>query len=85
METVVDKSGYLFELGEIYKFKDLIEITDKAIIKEIIVDGGKQSMDYYNEFIRLVAMEVDHTLNKKQFYELKDKLIADMKKHLQSK
>jgi len=41
METIVDKSGYLFELGEIYKFKDLIEITDKAIIKEIIVDGDE--------------------------------------------
>ena len=85
METVVDKSAYFFELGEIYKFKDLIEITDKAIIKEIIVDGDKQSMTYYHEFIKLVAMEVDHTLNKKQFKDLKDKLIADMKKYLQSK
>ncbi|OFY98921.1 MAG: hypothetical protein A3K10_05720 [Bacteroidetes bacterium RIFCSPLOWO2_12_FULL_31_6] len=85
METVVDKSAYLFELGEIYKFKDLIEIMDKAIIKEIIVDGDEQSMAYYKEFIRLVAMEVAHELNKTEFSKLKNKLIADMKKHLQSK
>ncbi len=85
METVVDKTAYLFELGEIYKFKDLIEITDKAVIKEIIIDGDKQSMSFYHEFIKLVAMEVDHTLNKNQFRDLKNKLIAEMKKHLETK
>ncbi len=85
METTVDKRAYLFELGEIYKFKDLIEISDKAIIKQIIIDGDNQSMAYYQEFIKLVAMEVAHELNKTEFNGLKDKLVANMKQYLENK
>ena len=49
------------------------------------MDGDEQSMAYYNEFIKLVAMEAAHELNKTEFRNLKNTLIANMKKHLQSK
>lgn len=84
METI-DNRSKIYELEEIYKYKDLIEITDRDIIKEIIFDRDEQSTVFYNEFMKLVAMEVDHELNKNQFTELKEELIFEMKKYLERK
>jgi len=81
----VDKRSSIFELDEIFKYKSLIERTDRDVIKEIIYEDDEESIALYNEFLKLVAMEVDHELNKTQFYELKDELIIDMKKHLGKK
>lgn len=82
---VVNKKGSLFELEEIYKYKSLIDVKDKAVIKRVIIDGDETCIAFYQDFIELVAKEVDHTLNKTQFYELKDKLVADMKNYLTNK
>jgi hypothetical protein len=81
METV-DNRGSIFELNEIYKYKDLIELEDKATIKAIICDVSNESNALHKEFLRLVAQEVDHKLNKAEFKVLKDKLIKDMNTHL---
>lgn len=81
METI-DNRASIFELDEIYKYKDLIDISDKAILKEIICTGDEQSDNLYSEFLNLVAKEVDHELNKEEFSKLKNELIIDMKKHL---
>ncbi len=63
----VDNRASLFELDEIYKYKDLIEATDKAIIKEVICKTDDQSVALHQEFLKLVADEVDHQLNKAEF------------------
>ncbi|MBL4594724.1 MAG: hypothetical protein JKX68_13050 [Flavobacteriales bacterium] len=79
----VDNRASLFELEEIYKYKDLIETSDRDVIKAIIFDNGEQSTALYNEFLKLVANEVDHQLNKAEFSDLKDKLMGEMKNHLE--
>ena len=84
METI-DNRASIFELDEIYKYKDLIEATDQVIIKEIICADDEKSEHLHAEFLKLVAKEVDHELNKAQFTDLKDKLVAEMKQHLESK
>ncbi|MDG1477288.1 MAG: hypothetical protein P8Q14_09085, partial [Vicingaceae bacterium] len=76
MRTVDNRSA-LFELNEIYKYKDLIELEDKEVIKKIICDVSESSNDLHNEFLRLVKQEVDHKLNKSEFKVLKDKLIRE--------
>jgi len=81
METV-DNRAKVFELEEIYKYKDLIEITDKEIIKKIIFRGDEAGDELYGEFITLVTNEVDHQLNKKEFNDLKNELISRMSKYL---
>lgn len=78
----LDKRGVLFELEEIYKYKDLIEKSDKSVIQEIIYNGDKEAMALYNEFIILVGKEVDHQLNKAEFTVLKDELVGAMKEYL---
>lgn len=83
METIDNRSS-IFELNEIYKYKDLIELEDKATIKAIICDTQKASNDLHQEFLRLVTEEVDHKLNKAEFKVLKDKLINDMKAYLEN-
>lgn len=83
MDTIDNRSS-IFELEEIYKYKDLIELEDKEIIKRIICDINEGSNDLHKEFLRLVAQEVDHKLNKSEFKVLKDKLIRDMKAYLNS-
>ena len=79
---IIDNRSSLFELDEIYKYKDLIELEDKETIKAIICDAKESSIALHGEFLSLVAQEVDHRLNKSEFKELKDKLIKDMKAHL---
>jgi len=79
---LIDKRSHLFELDEILKYKSLIEKTDRETIKAIIYKNDEESKLLHDEFIKLVAMEVDHQLNKTEFYELKDKLITKMKQHL---
>ena len=81
----IDKRSSIFELEEIYKYKSLIERSDRDVIKEVIYDNDEESEALYDEFLKLVAMEVDHELNKTEFYDLKDELIIDMKKHLGKK
>ncbi len=81
METIDNRSS-IFELDEIYKYKDLIELEDKEIIKAIIFDLSDASVALHEEFLRLVAQEVDHKLNKDEFRVLKDKLMREMKAHL---
>ena len=84
METI-DKRGLIFELNEIFKYKGLIERADRDVIKAIIYDGDELSNSYHQEFMVLVAREVDHELNKEEFYALKNELVAKMKQHLGSK
>lgn len=79
---VIDKQGALFEVDEIFKYKDLIDRADRDVIKEIIHKDDDKTSAFYNEFKELVVKEVDHTLNKAQFAELRDELIANMKSHL---
>ncbi len=81
METI-DNRESLFELDEIYKYKDLIDSSDKDVIKKIIFDKDEEANRLHLEFIRLVTQEVDHKLNKAEFKVLKDKLIRDMTTYL---
>ena len=81
MEAIDNRSS-IFELEEIYKYKDLVELEDKVVIKAIICDVNESSNNLHKEFLRLVAQEVDHKLNKDEFKVLKDKLIREMKAHL---
>jgi len=82
METV-DNRASLIELDEIYKYKNLIELSDKDIIKKIIFKGDAKSKNLYSDFIKLVADEVDHQLNKAEFAEEKKRLIGKMKAYLE--
>ena len=81
----VDNRSKIFELDEIFKYKNLINNSDKQIIKEIICTNDDKSVDFYAEFINLVTKEVDHVLNKAEFEALKNKLIVEMKEHLNTK
>jgi len=82
METI-DNRPKLYELDEIYKYKDLINTADKATIKQIIFKGDEKSTQLYNEFMKLVADEIDHQLNKDEFSEMKKVLIGKMKAYLE--
>ncbi|MDG2226599.1 MAG: hypothetical protein P8L20_02590 [Flavobacteriales bacterium] len=82
METV-DNRASLIELDEIYKYKNLIELSDKDVIKKIIFKGDAKSKNLYSDFIKLVADEVDHQLNKVEFAEEKKRLIGKMKAYLE--
>jgi hypothetical protein len=82
---IVDKRDSIFEINEIYKFKDLIDIADKNVIKEVIYDGDEKCLSFHQEFMKLVAMEIDHELNKTQFSKLKNQLISDMRRYLEGK
>ena len=84
METI-DNRASLHELEEIYKYKDLIESSDRDIIKQIIFDVNEQSTSLYNEFLKLVADEIDHSINKAEFKVLKDSLIVKMTGYLELK
>ena len=83
METI-DNRNKLYELDEIFKYKNLIDASDMQVIKEIVYDETKKPNGFYAEFISLVTKEVDHQLNKVEFTELKDKLVSEMKQHLES-
>ena len=82
METI-DNRASLIELDEIYKYKNLIELSDKDVIRKIIFKGDMRSKGLYSDFIKLVADEVDHQLNKAEFAEAKKKLIGKMKAYLE--
>jgi hypothetical protein len=79
METV-DNRDAIFKLEEIYKYKDLIESSDRDLIKSIIFDNTEGAGALHQDFLRLVAQEVDHKLNKAEFKVLKDQLMREMKK-----
>jgi hypothetical protein len=78
----VDNRGDIFELEEIFKYKDLIELEDKDIIKTIICNPSKESNSLHKEFLRLVTQEVDHKLTKEEFKVLKNKLIREMRAYI---
>jgi hypothetical protein len=78
----IDNRASLFELKEIYKYKDLIDINDMAVIKEVVCKTDEQSVDLHQEFLKLVADEVDHSINKAEFTVLKNELITKMEKYL---
>jgi hypothetical protein len=82
MKTI-DNRASLHELDEIFKYKDLIGNSDKGIIKQIILDVNDQSTEMYSQFLKLVADEVDHSINKREFNTLKDNLIVEMKAYLE--
>jgi hypothetical protein len=82
METI-DNRASLTELDEIYKYKNLIELSDKDVIRKIIFKGDVKSKSLYAAFIKLVADEVDHQLNKTEFSEEKKMLIGKMKAYLE--
>ena len=81
---VIDNRASLFELDEIYKYKDLIEDGDMNVIKEVICKSDEKSDSLHQEFLKLVADEVDHSINKAEFALQKDKLIAKMEAYLAS-
>ena len=81
MKTV-DKRAVIFELNEIYKYKDLISKSDRDIIKAIIYKGDERANKFHEDFMNLVASEIDHSLNKVSFTELKDILINEMQQYL---
>ena len=83
MIETVDNRAQLAELDEIYKYKDLIVIADKDTIRKIIFKGDKKSNQLYNEFMKLVADEIDHLLNKNEFSEMKNQLMSKMKAYLE--
>ena len=82
METI-DNRASLFELKEIYKYKDLIDANDMVVIKEVICKTDEQSTNLHQAFLKLVADEVDHQINKTEFVALKDELIVKMKTYLE--
>jgi hypothetical protein len=82
METI-DNRASLTELDEIYKYKNLIELSDKDVIRKIIFKGDLRAKSLYDDFLKLVADEVDHLLNKAEFAEEKKKLIGKMKAYLE--
>ena len=81
METI-DNRESIFELEEIYKYKNLIELEDKEIIKTIICNTSEESNTLHKEFLRLVNQELDHKLTKDEFRVLKTKLMRDMKAYI---
>lgn len=82
METI-DNRASLIEIDEIYKYKNLIELSDKDVIRKVIFRGGEKSKALYNEFMKLVADEIDHQLNKAEFTTEKNKVIGKMKAYLE--
>ncbi len=80
---VIDNRTSLFELDEIYKYKNLIDLEDKLIIKDIICNNKEGSKALYQDFLKLVADEVDHQLNKSEFKARKVKLINKMEAFLE--
>jgi hypothetical protein len=82
METI-DNRASLTELDEIYKYKNLIELSDKDVIRKIIFKGDLRAKSLYDDFLKLVADEVDHQLNKTEFSEEKKMLIGKMKAYLE--
>lgn len=81
METI-DNRAKLFELEEIFKYKDLIEVEDRDLLKKVIFDTKEESDSLYSEFLSLVADEIDHKLNKVEFTDRKNELMAKMKAYL---
>ncbi|MCB9361615.1 MAG: hypothetical protein H6587_11295 [Flavobacteriales bacterium] len=81
---VIDKKGALFQVDEIFKYKDLIDREDREIIKPIINKDDEKSVAFYNRFLEMVIDEADHKLNKTEFAALRDELIAEMKEHLEN-
>ncbi len=55
---------------------------NKDVIRKIIFKGDVKSKSLYVDFIKLVADEVDHQLNKTEFSEEKKMLIGKMKAYL---
>ena len=47
----VDKRRSIYELDEIYKYKSLIERTDRDVIKEVIYDNDEESRRVFHENI----------------------------------
>ena len=82
METI-DNRASLTELDEIYKYKNLIELSDKDVIRKIIFKGDEKSKLLHADFMKLVADEIDHQLNKAEFSEEKKMLIGKMKAYLE--
>jgi len=77
METT-DNRASLFELEEIYKYTGLIDALDRDVIKKVIENQHEEANKFHKEFLRLVAQEVDHKLNKAEFTVLKNKLIKEI-------
>jgi hypothetical protein len=50
METI-DNREAIFKLDEIYKYKDLIDSSDRDVIKRIIFDNTEESNKLNNEFL----------------------------------
>ncbi|MGB0887901.1 MAG: hypothetical protein ACPGSL_07245 [Vicingaceae bacterium] len=79
---VIDNKEALFFLDEVYKYKNLIDSSDRDLIKKIIFETSEEANKLHQEFIRLVTQEVDHKLNKKEFAVLKDQLIREINAYL---
>jgi hypothetical protein len=74
----IDNRASLFELKEIYKYKDLIDANDMNVIKEVICKTDEQSDSLHQDFLKIVADEVDHSITIQ-----KGKLIAEMLVYLE--
>ncbi|TXB65801.1 hypothetical protein FRY74_04340 [Vicingus serpentipes] len=79
---VIDKTGALFQIDEIFKYKDLIDREDREVLKAIINKEDEKSLAFYNRFLEMVIDEADHKLNKTEFAGLRNELVAEMKSHL---
>lgn len=79
---VIDKTGALFQIDEIFKYKDLIDREDREVLKAIINKEDEKSLAFYNRFLEMVIDEADHKLNKTEFADLRNELVAEMKSHL---
>ena len=79
---VIDKTGALFQIDEIFKYKDLIDREDREVLKAIINKDDDKSVAFYNRFLEIVIDEADHKLNKTEFADLRNELVAEMKSHL---
>jgi hypothetical protein len=79
---VIDKTGALFQIDEIFKYKDLIDREDREVLKAIINKEDEKSLAFYNRFLDMVIDEADHKLNKTEFADLRNELVAEMKSHL---
>ena len=69
---------------EFDKYKDLIDREDRDVLKAIINKEDEKSIAFYNRFLELVVDEADHKLNKTEFADLRNELVAEMKSHIEN-
>jgi hypothetical protein len=54
----------------------------RDLIQDVIFEGSYQSVEYYNEFMKLVDMHKSKRLKDDRFYKLLEKLVDEIKVYL---